>query len=110
MAMLDMGDTGVIGFDDFVEFAEGGLATGQSDDDDSDSGSDSGGGRRSSSRKRRRRAGGTGDDGGDVDDLVRDILKTQFGDANLDGRVDQEDFVMTNTISLEAKSIEAERV
>lgn len=33
-------------------------------------------------------------DGGDVDDLVRDILKTQFGDANLDGRVDQEDFAL----------------
>lgn len=75
MAMLDMGDTGVIGFDDFVEFAEGGLATGQSDDDDSDSGSDSGGGRRSSSRKRRRRAGGTGDDGGDVDDLADELRR-----------------------------------
>ena len=67
--MIDMGDTGVIGFDDFVEFAEGGMATGHSDDAGDDSESD--GGRRGTSRKKRRRAGGAVDD--DVDDLADEL-------------------------------------
>ncbi|MCA9263835.1 MAG: PD40 domain-containing protein, partial [Planctomycetales bacterium] len=31
-------------------------------------------------------------DAGDVNALVRDILQTEFGDANLDGRIDESDF------------------
>lgn len=33
-------------------------------------------------------------DAGDVDELVRNILHTQFGDANLDRRVDTDDFML----------------